>query len=752
MEAFIIYMAKTSGLIALFYIAYYLLLKKETFFNPNRWFLIAGLVTSAVLPLVAFTKIVWIDPAPMVALSAADVQMLTQYAAAPAPQQPKITFTDVALGLYCAGMLLFLAHFLTDISIIRELIKGKKIVKQGRYKLIDSAGVQSPFSFFNYIVYNSATLQPQELESILAHEKVHSAQRHSVDMILGQLFCIAFWFNPFIWLYKKAIAQNLEFIADAGATNQVQDIIAYQKTLLKITMQPACIAITNHFYQSLIKKRIIMLNKEKSNMARSWKYAVVLPALAAFMLVYQVNVIAQEKPQTIEAQQENGLIVVQEITKDSKDSELEKDKQLFKQEFNADVAFSNITRNKKEEIMGIEVKVTVKDTEKVYRVAGSTPIESFKIVIERNEAGTSTITMGTSATIARNIAPGAAPVLTAYTDTITQSTMHIAALKPNAPMAIAGTNGNSGNVTLNMGNSDALIVINGVKCAKGQQITLPGGHQITAVTTLDNKEGKSKYGKEGKKGVIEITSAYAKTPALQTRVNMPVNVSYGYGMPDVVTDIDLSLGDIPSIKAFTDIDFDNMAIMDQMGLWDNLTGAEMADLKERLKKSQEELKKAWKGKEISAYTIDKAGWEHAAQAMAKARIEMGSAQNTSRIHLFELKKAEMESKKAELAGKKAEIEGRKAEAEGKKAAAAGKLAEIDGRKAEAEGKKAAAAGKLADKEGRKAEAEGKKAAAAGKKAEIESRKAEADGKKAAAAGKKAEMEAKKKYEAKTINI
>jgi hypothetical protein len=47
--------------------------------------------------------------------------------------------------------------------------------------------------------------------------------------------------------------QNLEFIADKEALKKIADK-AYQLTLLKITTQENCVAITNHFYQSLIKK------------------------------------------------------------------------------------------------------------------------------------------------------------------------------------------------------------------------------------------------------------------------------------------------------------------------------------------------------------------------------------------------------------------------------------------------------------------------------------------------------------------
>jgi len=515
METFIIYHIKASGLVALFYVAYTLLLKKETFFTPNRWFLLLGLVTSAVLPLIEFTKTIWVAPLQAVPISASDLQMLVHHADMAKQTQPEVTFIDIAMAIYCAGTLLCLARLITDVSFIKDIIKANKPVKQGKYKLIDSPQAASPFSFFNYIMYNSATLQPNELESILAHEKVHSIQRHSVDMIIGQLFCVVFWFNPFVWLYKKAIAQNLEFIADAGATNQVPDAVAYQKTLLKITMQPACIAITNHFYQSLIKKRIIMLNKEKSKTSRSWKYILVLPALAAFMLAFQVKVVAQEKTPV---QKHNDLIMVQEITKDTKDSELDENKKLFKQEFDADVTISNVARNGKSEITAITVDINLKSGQKKYNVKGNNPIEPFEIVLERDTNGTISANVGTPASIKQHDEAVNLPANVVYGDTLvhTKNRKVVQPVTAATGYALAGA-GN--NVDLNLGNTDALVVINGIKYVAGQQIKLPAGHQVTGITTLNNKDGKAKYGKEGKKGVVEITSAAA-------------GIAYGYVMPD----------------------------------------------------------------------------------------------------------------------------------------------------------------------------------------------------------------------------
>jgi len=300
METLLIYGIKSSGLIAIFYLAYYFLLRKETFFNSNRWFLLAGLITSVVLPLIVFTKIVWVDPIPThFDWSQIPISTTTPIITTPTPDIQNEAFEInwyLVLGIiYSIGILVFLIKFVLDFYSLSKVLKGKTIQSQADFKFVDVSEKVSPFSYFNYIVYNSSLYSKTELENILEHEKVHSSQNHTADVLISRLFCIVLWFNPFVWLYKKAIVQNLEFIADSEASKKIADKKTYQLTLLKITTQENCVAITNHFYQSLIKKRIVMLNKNQSKKRNYWKYAVVLPLLGAFLFFFQVKVVAQEK-------------------------------------------------------------------------------------------------------------------------------------------------------------------------------------------------------------------------------------------------------------------------------------------------------------------------------------------------------------------------------------------------------------------------------------------------------------------------
>ena len=385
MESIFVYIAKSAGLVALFYCAYYFLLRKETFFTSNRWFLLTGLITSVLLPFIVYTKVVWVNPTPIPNLNFSDANLIQNTE----NKSFEINWIYVILSIYCIGFLVFLIKFAMDFYSLNSILKGKKVHQQADFKFIDTNENIPPFSYFEYIVYNSSMYTPTELENIIEHEKVHSDQNHTVDVLISRAFCMLFWFNPIIWLYKKAIIQNLEFIADKEAAKKLSDKKAYQYTLLKITTHKSCVAITNHFYQSLIKKRIVMLNKNQSKRRNSWKYYVVIPALGAFVLLFQVEVVAKEKQQIVkEVSGEIKSVDVYKIKKSSTDAELEKIKENLKKHHNVDFEVSDVKRNTDNFLTSIKVDIkNGKQQAQSIQVGGDHIIKDFGVIVITDEKG-----------------------------------------------------------------------------------------------------------------------------------------------------------------------------------------------------------------------------------------------------------------------------------------------------------------------------------------------------------------------------
>ena len=295
METVFAYILKVNALLVLFYLVYQLALSRETFYKHSRWFLLSGLFVSLVLPFVTFTKIEYYEVKEVLSNSIENnVSQMVQISNEVA-QEPILTNQEILFLIYGIISFGFLIKTVFDFFKLFKIIKFSNSEKKDKLVYINTNLVHTPFSFFNYIVFNEELINPVELQNIIKHEEAHSMQKHSFDTLLAQFFIILFWFNPLVWLYRKSMVQNLEFLADSFAIQQVSDIKVYQKTMLKITTQSSNISIINTFNQSSIKKRIIMLNTNQSNRKNIWKFGIILPFVTAFMLLFQVETIAQEK-------------------------------------------------------------------------------------------------------------------------------------------------------------------------------------------------------------------------------------------------------------------------------------------------------------------------------------------------------------------------------------------------------------------------------------------------------------------------
>ena len=221
MENLLLYFIKANGLIILFYLMYLLFLRKETFFVSNRWYFIFGLFLSLVLPLITFTKTIWVEPVPIADLYQETLPINSSKTEKTIPEST-IDWSLIILSTYLT------ISFLIICKIGVELVSFyNKIRKQSRQKAIDftlihSTTTENPFSFFHFIVINTNLFSETELHHILTHESIHVKQKHSIDVLFGKLFCALFWINPIIWLYRKAMLQNLEFIADSKTFEQIE--------------------------------------------------------------------------------------------------------------------------------------------------------------------------------------------------------------------------------------------------------------------------------------------------------------------------------------------------------------------------------------------------------------------------------------------------------------------------------------------------------------------------------------------------
>jgi len=143
-----------------------------------------------------------------------------------------------------------------------------------------------PFSFGNAVFINCNQHSSEELEEIVRHEFVHVRQRHTIDIIWAELLCILNWYNPFVWMLKKSIRQNLEFIADNKVIENGINKKEYQYLLLKVIGNNQY-SIATQFNFSSLKKRIAMMNKTKSARLQVGRFLFLVPVLAIILLAFR---------------------------------------------------------------------------------------------------------------------------------------------------------------------------------------------------------------------------------------------------------------------------------------------------------------------------------------------------------------------------------------------------------------------------------------------------------------------------------
>ena len=386
------YLLKASAVLLIFYVCYQLFLQRETFFQANRWFLLSGLVLASCLPFVIIP--IYIEYTPVdtsgIIFTVNDTTAIPETI-----QEQPFDYNQLFSKIYLAGLLFFFGKLILEFLSLKRIFTNSKIISTGPLKIMETDKPIAPFSFFNRIVYNPNHFKKEELSHVVNHENVHIKDLHSVDTSIAQLCCLVFWFNPIVWLYKKALQQNLEFIADQKAQYISDCEKSYQTVLLKASVKNHQLAFTNNFYTSLIKKRIVMLHKSKSNNLNQLKFALILPVLALFMMSFNTKEVYVEVPsedtmasEITRAPQTGDIEIV--ITKDTTDEQL---KELQDQLKNKGITFtySGVKRNNKGEITSIKTDFKNENHTSNYNIKGDDGIKAFKFKSSNGSFGVGTI-------------------------------------------------------------------------------------------------------------------------------------------------------------------------------------------------------------------------------------------------------------------------------------------------------------------------------------------------------------------------
>ncbi|HEY8893217.1 MAG TPA: M56 family metallopeptidase, partial [Niastella sp.] len=286
----LLYLIKLSISLSIVYLFYQLFLRRLTFYNWNRWYLLIYSLVCFVIPFINVFTIIVERPAlresAFINYIPAITQMTPPANAGTATGTSGINWLQVGVVVIVSGMLFMIVRLLLQYYSLYKMRSKAVLLYDENVKLYHINEPVMPFSFGRGIYVNQHQHSEDELKDIIRHEFIHVKQRHSVDILWSELLCILNWYNPFAWLLRHDIRQNLEFIADQQVLQTGLDRKQYQYLLLKVIGVNSFSIATNFNFSSL-KRRIAMMNKTQSARVHLTRFLFLLPLLVVVLLAFR---------------------------------------------------------------------------------------------------------------------------------------------------------------------------------------------------------------------------------------------------------------------------------------------------------------------------------------------------------------------------------------------------------------------------------------------------------------------------------
>jgi beta-lactamase regulating signal transducer with metallopeptidase domain len=288
------YLIKVVAAHGIFFLFYYLLLHNKHQYKLNRSYLLITILLAFVVPFIEI-------PVGTEALknvvndnqSLSDIDFLAFESDMSQEIESNESGTSSIVLSVARWLYLLLAGFLVirsifHLIILQKLKKQSVYVEKQWFKLFKTAQ-HHPFSFLSNIFIPKTIFGTDSFDQILEHECEHVRQRHSIDRLLIDFMAALLWFNPFMYLYRRALIEIHEYQADDAVIARFSDPIRYQEILFSQLKTAPYSGLVSHFNFSTIKKRIVMINKTK-NTKSGWAYILAIPVTFLVILAFSSKV------------------------------------------------------------------------------------------------------------------------------------------------------------------------------------------------------------------------------------------------------------------------------------------------------------------------------------------------------------------------------------------------------------------------------------------------------------------------------
>lgn len=258
---------------------YHLLLEREKMHRFNRFYLLAALVFSLAMP---FLSLPVANEALVQTINLLPLQLGKEQIA----DNGQTFWPEVLTLIYLVVAVILAIRFIVNIIAFVKKINANEKAGLGKAKLVLLNEDVLPHTFLKYIFINKAEYDNKRIESELyVHELTHVNQKHTLDILFAEALKVVLWFNPLVYLYKKAIQLNHEFLADEHVVAETGNAIPYQNLLLSKASHTYSVALASNLNFSITKKRFIMMTKNTSRLQSLARQVAVLPVAAALLLI-----------------------------------------------------------------------------------------------------------------------------------------------------------------------------------------------------------------------------------------------------------------------------------------------------------------------------------------------------------------------------------------------------------------------------------------------------------------------------------
>lgn len=303
------YLLESGISLTLFALVYVLLLRRETFFRTNRLFLLFSVLFSLLLPLLVIPVLA---PKPVVLPEVTVTPyrnlletVLVERESLSGSVERLVVSSRLVVTLWLAGVLVMTLITLFRVVQIVGIIRWGRVTDEGDFKMVLTGKGSPPFSFLHYLfVPEEYTLIPG-YDRIVYHEREHIRQGHTWDILLLDILLIFQWFNPFIWLLKRAVRENHEYLVDRAVLRSGITPAEYKNLLLSGFAGPQVYA-AHHFNYSLLKNRFNMMTKIPSRRSAGIKISFGLIMALALVVVFACE---KKSSTTMESGTDKGLAI-----------------------------------------------------------------------------------------------------------------------------------------------------------------------------------------------------------------------------------------------------------------------------------------------------------------------------------------------------------------------------------------------------------------------------------------------------------